>query len=285
MRSLRLSSGNGAAMPNTSMKRPRITVVTPSYNQAGFLEKTILSVLDQRGEFELEYFIVDGGSQDASVEIIRRYESQLSWWVSERDSGQSDAINKGLRRATGDIFCWLNSDDYFAPGALSTVAEVLGTGRHKALAGHCVFVAPDKSELFLCGEFRGRLSLLSRQADYRMHQPSIFWRREVTERVGLIDESMHLIMDYDYWCRIARYYRFVNVDAVLSYCHRHAEAKTADDYDGYHEERRKYQQQQRSLLRWWQRIGLAVLEAIPIVAEAAKKTERTLRLRVRAAFR
>lgn len=239
----------------------KISVITPSYNQAAFLEKTIRSVLDQQGDFELEYCIVDGGSQDGSVEIIRRYESQLSWWVSERDAGQSDAINKGLRRATGDIHCWLNSDDYFAPGTLQKAVEVLGDGRHQALVGHCIFVSPDGSELLLHGKFRGRLPLLSRYEAYQMHQPSIFWRREVTERVGLIDASMHLIMDYDYWCRIARHYRFVNVDAVLSYCHRHAEAKTADDYGSYHEERHRYQQQQRKQLGPVDRLLLALIEA------------------------
>ena len=261
----------------------RITVVTPSYNQAGFLEKTIQSVLGQRGAFELEYFIVDGGSQDGSVEIIRRYESQLSWWVSERDAGQSDAINKGLRRATGDILCWLNSDDYFAPGALSKVAELLADGRHKALAGHCIFVEPDGSEKLARGKFRGRISLLSRYSRYNMHQPSIFWRKEVTERIGLIDESMHLIMDYDYWCRIARHYYFVNVDAVLSCCHRHVDAKTADNFVSYHQARRRYLQQQRALLTWLDRATLACLEGIELFLYAAKKAKRALRRRAKAA--
>ena len=256
----------------------RISVVTPSYNQGAFLEKTIRSVLDQAGDgLEIEYLIVDGGSRDNSVEIIRRYQDRLAWWVSERDAGQSDAINKGLRRATGDIVCWLNSDDYFAPGALRRVAEVLGSGAHQALVGHCVMVEPDGREQWLRGEFRSYLQLLSPYPPYRMHQPSIFWRRELMEQVGLLDESMHLIMDYDYWCRIARRHPFVNVDAVLSYCHRHPAAKTADDFQGYHQDRRRYMQQKRQELRPAERLQLALLDGGLGAYQAIRKSERVLR--------
>ena len=239
----------------------RISVITPSYNQVDFLEKTIRSVLDQQGDFELDYCIVDGGSRDGSAEIIRRYESKLSWWVSEPDGGQSAAINKGLRRATGDVLCWLNSDDYFAPGALAAVAERFRDPGCAALVGHCVMVNPDGSEQFVKGRYRGRLRLLSRCGPYRMHQPSIFWRRTVGERVGLIDESMHLIMDFDYWCRISRHYRFANLDRVLSYCHRHAAAKTGgDDYASYHAARIGYLDALRPRLPASERLALAAVE-------------------------
>ncbi|NVO00781.1 MAG: glycosyltransferase, partial [Geobacteraceae bacterium] len=101
---------------------PKITIVTPSYNQGRFLEKTILSVLDQ-GYPNLEYIVIDGGSTDESVEIIKKYADRLTYWVSEPDRGQSHAINKGFERATGEIFGWLNSDDWYHPGALQAVAE------------------------------------------------------------------------------------------------------------------------------------------------------------------
>src|SRR6202012_3617872 len=106
---------------------PRITVVTPSYNQGAFLEQTIRSVLGQLYP-NLEYFVFDGGSTDESVDIIKRYESQLAGWVSEKDRGQSNALNKGFARATGDILCWVNSDDFLLPGALHEAARRLGEG-------------------------------------------------------------------------------------------------------------------------------------------------------------
>ncbi len=113
---------------------PKITIITPSFNQGNFLEQTILSVLDQQYP-NLEYMVIDGGSRDASVSIIRRYEKHLAYWVSEKDAGQSDAINKGLRRATGQVINWLNSDDYYEPRTLFTVAEHFGEPGTRVLCG------------------------------------------------------------------------------------------------------------------------------------------------------
>src|SRR5687768_13083798 len=104
------------------MNSPKISIITPSYNQGRFIEETILSVINQNYP-NLEYIIIDGGSTDNTVEIIRKYEQHLAYWVSEKDGGQSEAINKGFKKATGDIVCWINSDDFFMPGALSKVAD------------------------------------------------------------------------------------------------------------------------------------------------------------------
>ena len=114
--------------------RPKLTVITPSFNQGRFIERTIRSVLDQ-GYPNLEYVIVDAGSMDETVEVIRRYEDRLAWWVSEPDEGQSDAINKGLERTSGEIVAYLNSDDYFLPGAFETAIAALERSRRPWVAG------------------------------------------------------------------------------------------------------------------------------------------------------
>lgn len=214
---------------------PKISVVTPSYNQAGFLEQTIRSVLLQ-GYPNLEYIIIDGGSADGSVDVIRKYEPWLSHWVSERDRGQSHAINKGFGRATGEILCWLNSDDYYLPNALSAVGAALSKGSGNfAVAGHCLKVYQDgRPTVKLEGRYENRRRLLQFWKGYQMHQPAIFWRREVFEKVGWLDEELHMIMDFDYWARISAHFEFANIDRVLVACNYHTRAKTGDEYRQYH---------------------------------------------------
>ncbi len=221
----------------TDTSLPKISVITPSFNQGSFLEQTIRSVLLQNYP-NLEFIIVDGGSTDDSVEIIRRYEPWLTAWSSEKDRGQSHAINKGLAQATGEILCWLNSDDYFLPSALLTIGQTLanGTGNFAAV-GHCLRINQDGSlPSFLRGRYQGRRRLLEFWKGYEMHQPAIFWRREVFEQTGWLDESLHLTMDFDYWVRVARRFEFVNINQALACANFHEAAKTGDDYAAYHRE-------------------------------------------------
>jgi len=221
-------------------RRPRVTVVTPSLNQGEFLEQTIRSVLLQ-GYPDLEYIVVDGGSTDCSVEVIRKYERHLAWWVSEPDRGQSHAVNKGFAASTGEIMCWLNSDDFLMPGALRAVAEVLAGGAAFAAVGHALKVYTDgRPPHLLEGRFEGLPRLLEFWKGYTMHQPSVFWRREVFEKVGYLDEGRHYVMDFDYWARIARHFDFVNVDRVLSGATYHERAKTGDGYRAYYRELRSH---------------------------------------------
>jgi glycosyltransferase involved in cell wall biosynthesis len=220
---------------------PRITVVTPSYNQGEFIERTIRSVLLQ-GYPQLEYIIIDGGSDDGTLGTIAKYARHLAYRVSEPDRGYVHAINKGFRRATGEILCWLNSDDFYLPGTLRAVAEQLAPpAGAAAVAGHVLKVYADgRPPQKLEGRYMGMSRLLKFWLGYQMHQPSIFWRREVSEEVGLLDEEKDLIADFDYWVRIARRFPFKNVDRILSCATYHERAKTGDGYRRYHEELRRH---------------------------------------------
>jgi glycosyltransferase involved in cell wall biosynthesis len=228
-----------AALPDGT-PWPRISVVTPSYNQGEFLEQTIRSVLLQ-GYPDLEYIIIDGGSSDDSVGIIEKYAPYLTYWVSEPDRGQSHAINKGFERSTGDIMCWLNSDDYYLPNTLMTVAENLAAStRNYAVVGHCVQVFADgRPSISHEGKYENLQRLLQFWKGYQMHQSAVFWRREVFEKIGFLDEKQHYIMDFDYWVRMARHFEFKNIDRELACFNYHEKAKTGDDFVKYSRELRR----------------------------------------------
>ena len=191
---------------------PKITVVTPSYNQGRFLEQTILSVLGQLYG-NLEYIVIDGGSTDESVEILRRYESQLSYWISEKDSGQAEALNKGFARATGEILCWLNSDDFLLPGALQTAVRHLAAGAD-LIYGDCLSFAEV-----------GKRSIVNRPPPHhREHlaivdyivQPSTFWRRSLWDKAGKLNESYHYAFDWEWFLRAESLGRFAKADFIFS---------------------------------------------------------------------
>jgi len=207
------------------MDYPRITVVTPSFNQAQYLPETIESILNQ-GYPNLEYIIIDGGSMDGSADIIRRYASHLAYWVSERDSGQSEAINKGLRRATGDLFNWINSDDVLFPGALQKIAEafmehpstdlIVGSNARSDAEGRVIRVSVPPT----------RTAMSPRNWATYICQQSVFIRTDTLKRVGGVREDLHYIMDTELYHRIfAAGGRYVRADGLVGMIREHADAK------------------------------------------------------------
>lgn len=179
-----------------------ISIVTPSYNQGHYIEETIQSVLAQDYP-HIEYLIVDGGSTDNTVNIIKKYENKLAWWISEKDKGQTDAINKGFARAKGDILAWINSDDTYEPGAVAAAVKYLKElPRVGMVYGGCNFI---NDSGHVIGKFNAAQTSyrLLRQGYAHIPQQSMFLRAELWRQVGPLDPSFYFAMDYDLWTRIA----------------------------------------------------------------------------------
>ena len=188
-----------------SVRAPRISIITPSYGQGAFIEETIRSVLAQDYP-DFEHIVVDGGSRDQTLDILRKFPHLR--WVSERDRGQADAINKGLRMATGEILAYLNSDDLYRPGAFRAVADFFAAHPEaRIVAGGCD-VIDERSRI--TGHLRARYGRLEDLIRYWgwdrwvcIPQPAVFWRRALTEEAGPFDASLHMTLDYDMWLRAA----------------------------------------------------------------------------------
>lgn len=202
---------------------PGISVVTVNYNMAPFLERAIRSVLDQ-GYANLEYIIIDGGSTDGSVDIIKKYSDRLTYWVSEKDSGQSNALNKGLAKCSGDIVAWLNADDYYEQDTFGKVAGMFKKMPDDCgvLVGACRMIyqfeneALNKTEI-VSHKSVSKASLTAYWKNYFIPpQPSVFWKREVMQKAGLLNERLQYVMDYDLWLRFSEITRFCCIPDILS---------------------------------------------------------------------
>jgi len=217
------------------MDYPKISIITPSYNQGQFIETTINSVLDQ-GYHNLEYIVIDGLSTDNTVSILKKYGDRLKWY-SEEDNGQADAINKGINRASGDILGIINSDDYYLPGSLLLVANTFlnrpdcmwVTGGYRIVdQGN----RPIQSFIVKYKKFLSRFSSIStfKIANY-VNQPSTFWRRSVHAQVGLFDSSLNYVFDYDFLMRLILRYSPCYLDQPLSAFRIHPGSKGGRQYE------------------------------------------------------
>jgi GT2 family glycosyltransferase len=204
-------------------EHPLVSIVIPSYNQAAFLERTIKSALGQDYPY-LEYILVDGASTDNSVEIIKKYGDQLAWWVSEKDNGQGEAINKGMAHAKGEIVAWLNSDDCYLPAAISAAVEAF-EANPDAVMVYGNMIAIDENE-FVTNTFKYcPLSLEDLLCFQIIGQPAVFMRREVFEQVNGLDLNFHFLLDHHLWIKIAAQGRIVHVPHTWSAARYHSEAK------------------------------------------------------------
>lgn len=209
---------------------PRLSVVTPSFNQASFLEETIRSVLLQNYP-NLEYIVIDGGSTDGSVEIIRRYEPWLAYWVSEPDRGQAHAINKGLARSTGQILAWLNSDDTYLPDTLWKITKLYQQKPDTQLVyGSAIFTdeSGTHTNLYSGQPLKAGLDRMKYWLGWPIPQPTVFFSRDLLVRYSTLDETYRYALDYEWLIRLSQYVEFVCLPDVLATYRLHGQSKTGN---------------------------------------------------------
>jgi len=227
----------------------KFSIVTPSYNQADFIEETIKSIWSQKGNFLIEHIVIDGGSTDKTVDILKKYEKlsrakkykNLKFvWLSEKDRGQADALNKGFRLATGDILAYLNSDDLYCKGAFLRVADFFKKHPRANVVFSDYWTIDERSKKIKkhkCNAFT-RNHLLNKGNP--VGQPAVFWKKEVYKAIGGFKINYQYCMDYDYWCRITKKFKFYPLKNISLACFRvHRASKSVFSKDRFFKEQRQ----------------------------------------------
>ena len=208
-----------------------VSIVTPSFNQSAYLEQTILSVLEQDYP-NIEYIVIDGASNDGSVDIVKKYSRRLAYWISEKNSGQADAINKGMRRAKGEIFAWLNSDDYYLPGAIkSPVAAFESNPQTVMVYGN--MLAVDQNSQTINQLRYHQLTLEDLLCFQIIGQPAVFMRRGAFEKAGGLDLNFHFMLDHQLWIKLAAQGQIVHINQTWAAARYHALAKNRAQAPGF----------------------------------------------------
>jgi glycosyltransferase involved in cell wall biosynthesis len=216
------------------MAYPKISIITPSYNQGQYIEETILSILNQ-GYPNLEYIIIDGGSTDNTVGIIKKYEQHINYWVSEKDDGQADAINKGIKYCTGEIFNWINSDDYLAAGALFTIAEAFENPSTMVVAAAVQNFSSAGLQVLYRNKDLTMQDLLKEGFDYEYHQPGVWLRMESMKKTGLFKKQYHYCFDQEYMLRYLLKFDTVNyIPVTVAFFRMHEQSKTVSSFDRFY---------------------------------------------------
>lgn len=226
----------------------KFSIITPSFNQAKYITETIESIWSQSGSFEIEHIVMDGGSTDGTIEILKKYQTRLQnnnyhiqckkihfIWKSEKDGGQSDAINKGLKIASGDIFAYLNSDDTYEPSAFMTVSKYFLSNICHFVHGGYWIIDGNSKRIKINKSGKTNFQRLVNDGS-PIGQPATFWSRDVYRKIGGVDPRLHYAMDYEYWCRISKHYNLTYINDVLACFREHKESKSISQSDKFWKE-------------------------------------------------